>query len=131
MITLRDILELNETVTLLELYVRRPDGSLITRSIIGQPYKLSSHQLDDMKRGRLEYIDIDINHYGRVGRSGMTQITYGMETYGMDWKAIPKKYLDAEVTDIHWIRERYGNERGSVFHGTIVPIQISMDCMSR
>lgn len=126
MITLRDILELNETVTLLELYVRRPDGSLITRSIIGQPYHLSSHQLDDMKRGRLEYINADINHYGRVGRSGMTKISYGM-----DWKAIPKKYLDAEVTDIHWIRERHGNERGSVFNGTIVPIQISMDCMSR
>ena len=126
MITLRDILELNETVTLLELYVRRPDGSLITRTIIGQPYKLSSHQLDDMKRGRLEYIDVDINRYGRVGRSGMTQTAFGM-----DWKTIPKKYLDAEVTDIHWIRERYGNERGSVLHGTIVPIQISMDCMSR
>ena len=28
MITLRDRLELNETVTLLELYVRRPDGRL-------------------------------------------------------------------------------------------------------
>lgn len=126
MITLRDILELNETVTLLELYVRRPDGSLITRSIIGHPYKLSSHQLDDMKRGKLEYIDADINHYGRAGRSGMTQTTFGM-----DWKAIPKKYLDAEVTDIHWIHERYGNERGAVFHGTIVPIQMSMDCMSK
>lgn len=126
MITLRDILELNETVTLLELYVRRPDGSLITRTIIGQPYKLSSHQLDDMKRGRLEYINADINYYGRVGRYGMTQTTFGM-----DWKTIPKKYLDAEVTDINWLHERYGNERGSVFHGTIVPIQISMDCMSR
>lgn len=126
MITLRDILKLNETVTLLELYVRRPDGSLITRSIIGQPYLLSSHQLDDMGRGKLEYIYVNINKYGRAGRNGMTEISYGM-----DWKAIPKKYLDAEVTDIHWIRERYGNERGSVFHGTIVPIQISMDCMSR
>lgn len=126
MITLRDILKLNDTVTLLELYVRRPDGSLITRSIIGQPYHLSSHQLDDMDRGKLEYIDKSINHYGRVGRSGMTQIAYGM-----DWKAIPKKYLDAEVTDINWLHERYGNERGSVFNGTIVPIQISMDCMSR
>lgn len=126
MITLRDILELNETVTLLELYVRRPDGSLITRSIIGQPYLLSSHQQDDMCRGKLEYIDASINKYGRAGRSGMSEMCYGM-----DWKAIPRKYLDAEVTDIDWLHERYGNERGSVFHGTIVPIQISMDCMSK
>lgn len=126
MITLRDILELNETVTLMELYVRRPDGSLITRSIIGQPYHLSGIQLDDMDRGKLEYIDKSINRYGRIGRSGFSETTYGM-----DWKAIPKKYLDAEVTDIDWLHGRFGNERGSVFHGTIVPIQISMDCMSK
>ena len=123
MLTLKELLQLNETVTLLELYVRRPDGSLITRTIIGQPYKLSRFQLDDMDKGKLEYIDTNVNRYGRIGRSGMSETVYGM-----DWKAIPKKYLDAEVTDIHWIRERYGNEHGSVFHGTIVPIQLDMEC---
>ena len=123
MLTLKELLQLNETVTLLELWVRRPDGQLITKSIIGQPYKLTSHQLDDMDRGKLEYIDTSINRYGRAGRSGMTEITYGM-----DWKAIPKKYLESEVTDIGWIHERYGNVRGSVLDCTIVPIQLDMDC---
>lgn len=123
MLTLKELLQLNETVTLLELWVRRPDGQLITKSIIGQPYKLTSHQLDDMDRGKLEYIDASINRYGRAGRSGMTEIAYGM-----DWKAIPKKYLESEVTDIHWIHERYGNVSGSVLHCTIVPIQLDMDC---
>ena len=36
MITLRELLQLNETVTLLSMYVRRPEGSLIRRSIIGR-----------------------------------------------------------------------------------------------
>lgn len=126
MLTLKELLKLNETVTLLELWVRRPDGSLIIRSVIGQPYRLTNIQLDDIDRGRLEYLDVDINHYGRRGRSGMSETTYGM-----DWKAIPKKYLDAEVTDIGWIHERYGNERGSVLDCTIVPIQLDMDCAWR
>lgn len=65
MITLRELLQLNETVTLLSMYVRRPEGSLIRRSIIGRPYKLSSFQLDDIDKGKLEYIDADINKYGR------------------------------------------------------------------
>lgn len=123
MITLRELLQLNETVTLLNMYVRRPDGSLIRRSIIGRPYKLSSFQLDDIDKGKLEYIDADINKYGRPGRSGMSEMTYSM-----DWKAIPKQYLDAEVTDINWIHERYGNDRGSELSCTIVPVQLNMDC---
>ena len=123
MLTLKELLQLNETVTLLELYVRKPDGKLIRRSIIGQPYQLSSHQLDDMERGKLEYIDADINKYGRANKAGQTEIAFGM-----DWKAIPKQYLDAEVTDISWMHERYGNARGSVLDCTIVPIQLSMDC---
>lgn len=126
MLTLRELLKLNETVTLLKLWVRRPDGTLITRTIIGQPYKLTNHQLDDMDRGKFEYIDANINKYGRAGRSGMTDITYGM-----DWKQIPAKYLDAEVTDISWLHERYGNVHGSVLDATIVPIQLDMDCAWR
>lgn len=123
MITLRELLQLNETVTLLNMYVRRPDGSLIRRSIIGRPYKLSSFQLDDIDEGKLEYIDADINRYGRPGRSGMSEMTYSM-----DWKAIPKQYLEAEVTEISWIHERYGNVRGSELNCTIVPVQLDMDC---
>lgn len=122
MLTLRELLQLNETVTLLELYVREPSGKLIKRSIIGQPYKLSRHQEDDMDKGKLEYIDKSINKQGRAGKSGMTEIAFGM-----DWKQIPKKYLEAEVTDIHWLHERYGNTRGSVLDATIVPIQLEMD----
>jgi hypothetical protein len=123
MLTLKELLQLNETVTLLALWVRRPDGSLIIRSIIGQPYDLTRQQLDDMEKGKLEYLDADINKYGRAGRSGMTEIAYGM-----DWKAIPKKYLDAEVTDIGWLHERYGNVRGSILDCTIVPVQLDLDC---
>lgn len=123
MITLKELLQLNETVTLLKLYVRKPDGDLIRRSIIGRPYKLSRFQLDDIDKGKLEYIDADINKQGRPGRSGMTEITFGM-----DWKAIPKQYLEAEVTEINWIHERYGNVRGSELDCTIVPAQLNMDC---
>ena len=36
MVTLKEILELNQTVTLLELYVRKPDGNLIKYSIIDE-----------------------------------------------------------------------------------------------
>ena len=126
MLTLKELLELNETVTLLELYVREPDGHLIRRSIIGQPYKLTRFQEDDMERGKLEYIDVSINKEGRVGKSGMTEIAFAM-----DWKAIPKKYLDAEVTSISWLQERYGNVRGMVLDATIVPIQLDIDCAWR
>lgn len=123
MITLKELLQLNETVTLLNLWVREPNGQLITRSIIGQPYKLTSHQINDMERGKLEYIDEKINIYGRVGRSGMTEMCYGM-----DWKKIPKRYLEAEVTSISWLKERYGGVAGDVLDATIVPIQLTLDC---
>lgn len=123
MLTLKELLKLNETVTLLELWVRQPDGKLIVRSIIGQPYKLTSHQLHDMDRGKLEYIDASINKYGRVGRGGMTD-----GTYGIDWKPIPERYLNAEVTSISWLHERYSGVSGSVLDATIVPIQLELDC---
>lgn len=123
MITLKKLLQLNETVTLLQLYVRRPDGSLIRRSIIGQPYELTKFQEYDRDRGILEYIDVSINHHGRRGRSGMTEIAYGI-----DWKTIPKEYLDAEVTAISWLHERFFGKPGTVLDCTIVPIQLSMDC---
>lgn len=122
MITLRDILKLNETVTLLELYVRQPDGKLIRRSIIGQPYKLSVQEERDIDDGKLEYIDTSINHHLRRNKAGQSEISYGM-----DWKAIPKKYLDAEVTSLNWIHERYGVSTGSVLNATIVPIQMRLD----
>ena len=123
MITLRDILKLNPFLTLLELDVRDPESRLLKRVIIGKDYRLSSHQLDDERRDKLEYIDADINKHGRVDKRGFSEIAFSM-----DWKAIPKKYLDAEVTDIGWIHERYGNVKGSVLDCTIVPIQLDMDC---
>lgn len=126
MLTLKEFLKLNETVTLLELYVRKPDGNLITRSIIGQPYKLSVQQEYDQSIGRLEYIGKSINHHGRPNKVGQSEIAYGM-----DWKAIPKDYLDAEVTTIHWLRERYGNAPGSVLDATIVPVQLNMNCLGK
>ena len=122
MVTLKEILELNQTVTLLELYVRKPDGNLIKYSIIGHPYKLSVQQEYDMSRGKLERIDESINVHGRPNKAGQSEITYGMI-----WKEIPKKYLDAEVTTLHWLRERYGNANGSVLNATIVPIQMEID----
>ena len=129
MITLKELIQLNETVTLLELYVRRPDNRLIKRAIIGQPYKLSRQQEHDQSDGKLEYLDRSINKQGRPNRSGQTEMAYSM-----DWKQIPKEYLDAEVTDIHWLRERYGHVSGSVLDCTIVPIQLrldGLDCQSR
>ncbi len=122
MITLKQVLELNGTVTLLELWVRDPNGRMIKYSIIGQPYKLSVQQEYDMSRGRLEWIDKSINAHGRPNKAGQSEIAYGMI-----WKEIPKKYLDAEVTTLHWLRERYGNAYGSVLNATIVPIQMEID----
>lgn len=129
MITLKELIQLNETVTLLELYVRQPSGRLIKRAIVGQPYKLSMQQEHDQTDGKLEYLDRNINKQGRPGRNGQTEMAFSM-----DWKQIPKEYLDAEVTEIHWLRERYGHVSGSVLDCTIVPIQLrldGMDCPSR
>lgn len=123
MITLKELIKLNETVTLLDLYVRRPDGTLIRRSVIGSQYgPLSGIELDDLERGRLEYRDEDINIHGRKGRNGMSEICYGMI-----WKSIPKDYLEAEVTDVLSWRERYSNRPGSELHATIVPVQMMME----
>lgn len=122
MITLKELLMLNETVTLLELWVRQPDGRLITSSVIGQPYKVSVHQEYDRDRDRFEHLDVSINKHLRPNKVGQSEIAYGI-----DWKAIPKKYLDAEVTCIHWLKERYKNKHGAVLCATIVPIQMELD----
>ena len=123
MITLRDIIKMNECITLLELYVRYPDGYLIRHSIIGQPYKLSLHQERDRELGKLEYIDKDINIHGRKNKAGMSEMSFGMK-----WSEIPDRYLDAEVTSIARLRERLGNDvPGVELHATIVPIQMTID----
>ena len=122
MITLKELLKLNETVTLLELDARDPDGALIRHSIIGQPYSLSIHQEYDKSRGKLEYLDRNINIHGRANKVGQSEMAYGII-----WKEIPRKYLDAEVTSLHWLRERYSNIAGSVLYATIVPIQMEID----
>ena len=123
MITLRDILKLNPFVTLLDLDVREADGRLIENVVIGKDYRPTSHQLGWK---HFNYIDADINKHGRAGRNGMTEIAYDI-----DWKAIPKKYLDMEVDTLNWIHDRYGNAHGSELRANVVPIQMDMtqtDC---
>ena len=124
MIKLKQLLELNQSTTLLDLYVRQPDGRLIKRSVVGTGYgSLSMYEDHDLNTGKLELIDESINIHGKVNKKGMSEICYGMI-----WKAIPKDYLDAEVTDVSSWRERYGNRDGNVLHATIVPVQMTMDC---
>lgn len=119
MITLRDILKLNFTITLVELDVRQPDGKLLEQVAIGKDYRPTNHQLSDKC---FNYIDADINRHGRVGRNGMSEMAYDV-----DFKAIPKKYLDMEVDLINSLRERYGNTNGSQLRATVIPIQMEME----
>lgn len=119
MITLRDILKKNFTITLLNLDVRRPDGRLIEHVVIGKDYRPSNHQLGDK---HFNYIEIDINKHGRVDKRGFSEIAYDV-----DFKAIPKKYLDMEVDIIRWLHERYGTNTGSELRADIVPIQMGLD----
>lgn len=120
MITLKDILKLNFSITLLDLEVRDPDLRLKKIVVIGKDYRPSSFQLDDERNGKFEYIDADINKHGRVGRSGMSEMAYDI-----DFKAIPKKYLDMEVDMIHSLSDRYGNA-GMRLWATVIPIQMEL-----
>lgn len=122
MITLKDILRLNPFVTLLDLDVRDADTRLLKHIVIGKDYKVSSHQLDDERRGKFEYIDADINKHGRAGRSGMSEMAYDI-----DWRAIPKKFLGMEVDLIHSISERYGTSKGMRLRATVIPVQMAME----
>lgn len=122
MITLKDILKLNPFVTLLELDVREPDLRLLKTVIIGNDYRVSSAQLYDEAKGKFEYIDVDINKHGRVNKSGFSEMAYDI-----DWKAMPKKYLDMEVDLIHSITDRYGTNKGMKLWATVIPIQMEMD----
>lgn len=123
MITLKDVLKLNPFITLLELDVRDPESRLLKRVIIGKDYRLTSHQLDDERRDKLEYIDADINKHGRTDKRGFSEMAYDI-----DWKAIPKKYLDMEVDLIHAISDRYGVNTGMYIRATVIPIQMGIDC---
>lgn len=126
MITLKDILNLNPFVTLLDLDVREPDQRLLKRVVIGKDYKLSTHERSDEHRGKLEYIEADINKHGRPDKRGFSEMAYAI-----DWKAIPKMYLEMEVDMIQSISERYGVNTGMKLRATVVPIQIGMDCAWR
>ena len=99
MITLREVLKLNETVTMLDLDVRQPNGRLIEQKEIE-----------------------GFNTHGRPDKRGFSQAGYAIA-----WKEIPDKYLDSEVTTLMWIRERYGHKPGSVLKASIVPIQMEID----
>lgn len=123
MITLREIIKLNEMVTLLDLYVRKPDGKLIRQAIIGQPYKMSVFQERDRELGKLERIDVSINRHGRPNKAGMSEMTYSVE-----WSKIPDRYLDAEVTALHRFGERQNSTaQGCELHATIVPVQMELE----
>lgn len=124
MITLKDILKLNPFVTLLDLDVRDPDTRLLKHVIIGKDYRLTTHQRDDERRGKLEYIDVDINKHGRTDKRGFSEMAYDI-----DWKAIPKMYLEMEVDMIHSIRDRYGVNTGMLLRASVIPIQMGLDCV--
>lgn len=121
MITLKDIIGLNETITLLDLDVRQPDLKLIKKVVIGKGYHVSPYQRSEEDKGRFEYIPNDINKHGRIGRSGFSETTYSI-----DWKQIPKQYLDMEVDVLMSLREQYGNP-GDVLRASVIPIQLDMD----
>ena len=121
MITLKDILKLNPFVTLLDLDVRDPELKLLKHVIIGKDYRLTTHERDDERRGKLEYIKVDINKHGRTDKRGFSEMAYDI-----DWKAIPKMYLDMEVDMIHWIHDRYGVNKGMLLRASVIPIQMGI-----
>lgn len=122
MTTLKDILALNESVTLIRLDVRDSDRMLIKKVTIGKDYSMTPYLTDEQSKGRFEYIDADINRYGRNSKRGFSETTFGI-----DWKQIPKQYLDMEVDMINSLRERYGTDKGMELWATVIPIQIQMD----
>lgn len=127
MVTLRDILKICPFTTLLELEVRNQDLRLIKKVVIGKDYSVSVHQRYDESKGLFEYIDNDINKHGRADKRGVPEMAYSI-----DWKQIPKQYLDMEVDMIHSLRDRYIPDRGTVNTGmtlwaTVIPIQIQME----
>lgn len=124
MITLRDILKLNFTITLIELDVRNTGGRLIKRVVIGEGYHVSAFQRADENKGKFEYINASINKHGRTDRRGFSEMAYDV-----DFKAIPKKYLDMEVDLIHSIRERYGSIDGGQIRATVIPVQMEMEAI--
>lgn len=121
MITLKDVLKLNPFVTLLDLDVRDPDLRLLKHVVIGNDYRVSSSQMYDEVKGKFEYIEVDINKHGRTDKRGFSEMAYDI-----DWKAIPKQYLDMEVDMINHITDRYGTNKGMVLRATVIPIQMGI-----
>lgn len=121
MIKLKDILKLNPFVTLLDLDVRDPDLRLLKHVVIGKDYRVSSSQMYDEVKGKFEYIEVDINKHGRTDKRGFSEMAYDI-----DWKAIPKQYLDMEVDMINHITDRYGTNKGMVLRATVIPIQMGI-----
>ena len=129
MIILKDILKLNPFVTLIDLDVRDAETRLLKHVVIGTGYTVSPFQREEESKGKFEYINVDINKYGRVDKRGYSEMAYDI-----DWKAIPAMYLDMEVDMINQLRERwdrYGVNRGSQLRATVIPRQMSMDCAWR
>lgn len=110
MITLRDLLDATWDVTLLRVDLRKPDGELIQRYILGEGQCediATAEQKSDMNAGKLEMIDAKINHYGDIYKNGNWE-----SGWGTNFKAIPKSLLDAEVVHFHQ-KSRYGTNTGS------------------
>lgn len=121
MVTLKDLIDLAGTVTLLEVDLRHEDGKLIKHYDIGLDVHVTPHMRDEMDKGIREVIEARINKYGDAGKDGQS-ISYFKPIYD----SIPKDLLKAEVRTIGWIRDRYGFHRGNVLHCDVQTTQMTL-----
>lgn len=109
-VTLRDLLELTYTVTLISADVRRDDLRLVKSYLIGEGQNIENatyHQCKEVAEGRLVMIDRRINDHGKEVR-GVSEMGWGT-----DFKAIPADLLDMKVN--HFSQSsRYGGKSGTM-----------------
>ena len=122
MILLKELINAAGNVTLLELDLRQPDGTLIKQIHIGEGQNeeaASLHQREMIRRGQLEMIDKRINHHGERKHNGFTETAFWPKLDG-----IPKDLLDAQVTSFHMMQRRGWEARdGDMLHAHICRIQ--------
>lgn len=118
MTTLRQILELTWTITSINADLRQECGQLIKTYKLGKGHNEENatiHEKSAMNKGRLELMDIDINHHGRKTRGGQSEMGWGT-----DFKAIPDFLLDAEVTFFRQSAENY-------LYVSLTPVQMALN----
>lgn len=121
MITLRDLLDATWDVTLLRVDLRKPDGELIQRYILGEGQCediATAEQKSDMNAGKLEMIDAKINHRGDIKSNGMSEIAYSPNLDG-----IPADLLETQVTSFYQRDRTFGGEKGSMIHAHVCRVQ--------